>query len=304
MNTLTKKPFHFCFHFLSSEDEKCVTAGTDDGKKKQDSVSRKKKTPAKPGKKFPSGHNSDQTGENMNSDSGVSVTESNSKSSLVNRVSFRHKRFSKTAELVDQATKAVEFDDSLVTEDNERQHENNVKAKLNVSKTEKNLLRKNTVKKVKLVSPAKLESQVSIGKNKGKDGFDIKSSVLQQNDENMKSGRLSSEESQSDDEDADAEGSTCTEEDEQEPHLKNDRKTERKQRTKLVKKVKVRRLMMPCFSRVDLLPETGKAKLSVLVPETGLTRFFVSSRYAIQSIFPSFFALFLLFLDNMVRRYV
>lgn len=225
----------------ATEDEKCVTAGTDDEKKKQDSVSRKKKTPAKPGKKFPSGHNSDQTGENMNSDSGVSVTESNSKSSLVNRVSFRHKRFSKTAELVDQATKAVEFDDSLVTEDNERQHENNVKAKLNVSKTKKNLLRKNTVKKVKLVSPAKLESQVSIGKNKGKDGFDIKSSVLQQNDENMKSGRLSSEESQSDDEDADAEGSTCTEEDEQELHLKKNRKTERKQRTKLVKKVKPKR---------------------------------------------------------------
>ena len=245
IHRLINRPyFIFYFHFLSSEDEKCVTAGTDDGKKKQDSVSRKKKTPAKPGKKFPSGHNSDQTGENIDSDSGVSVTESNRKSSLVNRVSFRHQRFSKTEELVGQATKAVEFDDSLVTEDNERQHENNVKAKLNVSKTEKNLLRKNTVK-VKLVSPAKLESQVSIVKNKGKDGFDIKSSVLQQNDENMKSGRLSSEESQSDDEDADAEGSTCTEEDEQEPHLKNDRKTERKQRTKLVKKVKVRRLIMP-----------------------------------------------------------
>lgn len=229
---------------MSSEDEKCVTAGIDHGKKRQGGLTGKKKTPAKLDKNFPSGHNSDQTGENVDSDSGVSVIERNSKSLTVNGASFRQRKFSKTSKLVGQAGKAEEFDDSLVTEREENRQENIVKAKLGGIKTKNDLLRKNTVKQVKVVSPEKPESQVSTGKNKEKDRIDVKSSVSQENGVKMKSERLSSEETGTDDGDADVEGSTCTEEDEREYHQENDRGTERKQRTKLVKKVKVRRLMM------------------------------------------------------------
>lgn len=55
-----------------------------------------------------------------------------------------------------------------------------------------------------------------------------------------KSVRIASEEGRSEDDDADEEEGTCTEEDEQRSRQENERRAERKQRTKFVKKVKVR----------------------------------------------------------------
>lgn len=231
----------FDFIYLSLEDEK-ETTGIEDEKKNHDNVPGKKKAQAKRNKKLPSGKTSDQNGEDLDSDSGVSVTDGNPKSSIVNNSSVRHKKFSKTAKLVGQVEKAEEFDDSVVTQGNQRviRQENSSKEKIGVTKTKKNLNQENPVKQVKIVSQEKLVNEASKGKSKEEDGTVDKSSAGKENEGNTKSGRLSSDETPSEDEDADEEGDTCTEGDEQGCHEENERRTQRKQRTKLVKKVKVR----------------------------------------------------------------
>lgn len=219
------------------------TTGHPVGIKSQLNVSGKEKTQAKAKKKLPAENISYQNG--LDSDSGVSITDGSNNPSIANSACSRKKKFSKTAKLVGQVEKTVEeFEDSVVTEESgAKQQENSVTAKGAAMKKRQNLQREKLVNQVKLHSQEKPVNQVNDCEDKEEGGAIMKSTVVNGNGGKRnvaKSVRIASEEGRSEDDDADEEEETCTEEDEQRSRQENERRAERKQRTKFVKKVKVR----------------------------------------------------------------
>lgn len=219
-----------------------TTAGIPDGKKSQLSVARKKKTQAKGNKKLPE-NISDQNGDGFDSDSGVSIADRNDKSSIANSACSRKKKFSKTAKLVGQVKQNDEFEDSPVAENVERkQRENSDTTKGGVVKKGRKLEQEKPVNLVELENQETPINQVDGYKGRDETRANEKNGVGKGNvgkRDVAKSARITKEETQTDEDDADEE-ETCTEDDEQPCRDENDRKTERKQRTKLVRKVKVR----------------------------------------------------------------
>ncbi len=208
-------------------------------------VAEKKKTQVnKANKKIPPEIISDQNDEALDSDSGVSVADGNNKSLIANAASSRKKKFSKTAKLVGQVEHREEFEDSVVTEDSGgKLQENSVATKGGLMKKRQNIQHEKRVNQVKLDSQEKPVNQVNGRDVKDEDRVIKKSSVVKENGGKKiveKNVRVTNEEARSEEDDADEEEETCTEEDEQQCREENERRAERKQRTKLVKKVKVR----------------------------------------------------------------
>ena len=212
------------------------------GSKSQLNVSGKKKTQAKAKKKLPAENISDQNG--LDSDSGVSITDGSNKHSIANSACSQKKKSSKTAKLVGQVEQtAEEFEDSVVTEESgANRQENSAATKRDAMKKRQNVQQEKLVNQVKL-DQEKPVNQVSDCEDKEEGGAIMKSGVVNGNGGKRnvaKSVRIASEEGRSENDDADEEEETCTEEDEQRPRQENERRAERKQRTKLVKKVRVR----------------------------------------------------------------
>lgn len=180
----------------------------------------------------------------------MSITDGNIKSANANNACSRKKKFSKTATSIGQVEQTEEFEDSVIAEESGgKRRENSASTKAGVTKKRQNFQQEKLVNQVKLASQEKLVNQVNECPGKEEDRTINKSSVVKGNREKRnvaKSVRLSNEEAQSeDDEDDEEEDETCTEEDEPQGREENEQRAERKQRTKLVKKVKVR--LRRCF---------------------------------------------------------
>ena len=187
----------------------------------------------------------------LDSDSGVSMTDGSNKPSITNSASSRKKKFSKTAKLLSQVGQTVEeFEDSVVTEDGGAKRQEKSTAIKDVAVKKKlNLQREKLVNPVTPDSQEKPVTQVKRGSqeklvNRPHDcGAIMKSRVVNGNGGKRNvanSVRIAGEEGRSEDDDADVEEETCTEEDEQLSHEENEPRAEKQQRTKLVKKVRVR----------------------------------------------------------------
>ena len=203
-------------------------------------VSEKEKPQVKAMKKLPA---ENQNG--LDSDSGVSITDGSNNTSIANSASSRKKKFLKTAKLVSQVGQTVEeFEDSVATEGSgAKRQENSAAIKEVAVKKKKNLQREKLVNQVKLDSQEKSVNRVNECEDKEEGGAIMKSSAMNGNGGKRNVGknvRIASEEGRSEDDDADVEEETCTEEDEQRSREENEPRGERKQRTKLVKKIRVR----------------------------------------------------------------
>lgn len=193
----------------------------------------------------------------LDSDSGVSMTDGSNKPSITNSASSRKKKFSKTAKLLSQVGQTVEeFEDSVATEDGGAKRQEKSTAIKDVSVKKKlNLEREKLVNPVTLDSLEKPVTQVKRGsqeklvnrphdcEHKDEGGAIMKSRVVNGNGGKRNvanSVRIAGDEGRSEDDDADVEEETCTEEDEQLSHEENEPRAEKQQRTKLVKKVRVR----------------------------------------------------------------
>ena len=181
----------------------------------------------------------------LDSDSGVSMTDGSNKPSITNSASSRKKKFSKTAKLLSQVGQTVEeFEDSVVTEDGGTKRQEKSAAIKDVAVKKKlNLEREKLVNPVTLDSLEKLVNRPHDCEHKDEGGAIMKSRVVNGNGGKRNVGnsvRIAGEEGRSEDDDADVEEETCTEEDEQLSHEENEPRAEKQQRTKLVKKVRVR----------------------------------------------------------------
>ena len=146
--------------------------------------------------------------------------------------------------MVGQVEQTDEFEDSVVTKESEgERRENKASTKEGVMKKRKNLQQEKLVNQVKLDSQKKPASQANGCEITDEERVIKKGSVVKGNGRKrivVKNLKMTNEEAGSDEDDADEEEETCTEEDEQQCRDENERRAERKQRTKLVKKVKVR----------------------------------------------------------------
>lgn len=233
-----------------------------DDKKTQAIIPEKKKTPAKTKKKFSQGNTSEQNGEDLESDSGVSTSDGNAKVHVPNSAAARKKKFSKTSKLIGQVGKADEFGELAVAGEPEgKQVENKNKTKLGAT------TKKQKSKQVEVGDGDKLvnrdrtvnqEKQVSQGKPVSREkpvsqvnGCEGDGEMPSDNDEEKtvkKSGVGKANGRQRkavkgvsltrNEEDEDDETETYTEEEEQQSEEKENRAVKKK-RTKLVKKVKV-----------------------------------------------------------------
>lgn len=213
------------------------TTGHPVGSKSQLKVSEKKKPQVKAMKKLPA---ENKTG--LDSDSGVSITdESNNPSIACNG----KKKVSKTAKLLSQVGQTVEeLEDSVAAEESgTKREEKSAAIKEVVVKKKQNLQREKLVNQGKLDSQEKPVNRVHHCEDKEEGEAIMKSSAVNGNGGKRnvaRNVRITSEEGRSEDDDADVEEETCTEEDVQRSHEENKPRAERKQRTKLVKKVRVR----------------------------------------------------------------
>ena len=204
-------------------------------------VSEKEKPQVKAMKKLPA-----ENKNGLDSDSGVSITDGSNDTSIANSASSRKKKFLKTAKLVSQVGQTVEeFEDSVATEGSgAKRQENSAAIKEVAVKKKKNLQREKLVNQVKLDNQEKPVNRVmNECEDKEEGGAIMKSSAMNGNGGKRNVGknvRIASEEGRSEDDDADVEEETCTEEDEQRSREENEPRAERKQRTKLVKKIRVR----------------------------------------------------------------
>ena len=213
------------------------TAGQVVGSKSQLKVSEKKKPQVKAMKKLPA-----ENKKELDSDSGVSITDGSNNPSIVRN---RKKKFSKTAKLLSQVGQTVdEFEDSVAAEETGTKRQEKTAAIKEVAvKKKQNLQREKHVNQVKLDSQEKPVNQVHDYEDKEEGRAIVKSSAMNDNGGTrnvVRNVRIASEEGRSEDEDADVEEETCTEEDVQRSQEENKLRAERKQRTKLVKKVRVR----------------------------------------------------------------
>ena len=228
---------------MCSKDTESAT-GQLDGSKNKLKVSEKKKPQVDAMKNLPA-----ENKNGLDSDSGVSITDGSNNTSIAKSASSRKKKFSKTAKLVGQVGHTVgEFEDSVETErSGAKRQENSAATKEVAVKKKKNLQREKLVNQFKIDSQEKPVNRVTCNEPEDKEdgGAIMKNSAMNGNGGKQNVGknvRIASEEHEgrSEDDDADVEEETCTEEDEQRSREENEPRAERKQRTKLVKKVRVR----------------------------------------------------------------
>ena len=201
--------------------------------KSQMKVSEKKKPQVKAGNK-----------NGLDSDSGVSITDGSNNPSIANSACNRKKKFSKTAKLLSHVGQTEEeFEDSVSAEESgTKRQEKSAAIKEVAGKKKLNLQREKLVNHAKLDSQKKPVNRVHDCEDKEEGGAITESGVVNRNGGKRnvaKSVRISSEEGRFENDDADVEEETCTEEDEQRSHEENEPKARGKQRTKLVKKVRV-----------------------------------------------------------------
>jgi len=218
------------------EDTKSIT-GHPAGSESQLKVSEKKKPQVKAMKKHPA-----ENKNGLDSDSGVSITDGNTNPSIACN---RKKKFSKTAKLLSQVEQTVEeFDDSNPAEEIEtKRQEKRVTIEEVAAKMKQNLQREKLVNQVKRDSQEKPVKRVHDCEDKEEGRGIMRRSAVNDNGEkrnDAKNVRIASDEGRSEDDDADVEEETCTEEDVQRSQEENEPRAERKQRTKLVKKARVR----------------------------------------------------------------
>lgn len=221
-----------------------------DGKTKQTTVPKQKKARTKTSKKFLQENFSNQNGEgeDSESDSVVSVPDGNNKASSSNSCSapFR-KKFSKTAKLVGQGDQGEDFGDTNTTEENERRLMQECKDKTKLGTVKKGHTGKRQANQEKLVGQDKHANQENaVGREKlacQVNGFEEEGKKLRDNYEGEhgkknRKGKQNGGETRSEGSEEDN-NETCTEEEERHCEGKENRAV-KKQRTKLVKKVKVR----------------------------------------------------------------
>lgn len=221
------------------------TTGQVVGSKSKLKISENKKPQVKAMKNLPADNKN-----GLDSDSGVSMTDESNKPSITNSASSRKKKFLKTAKLLRQVGQTVEeYEDSVATEDGggKRQEKSTAIKDVAVKKKLVNQVtldsQEKRVTQVKRGSQEKLVNRPHDCEHKDEGGAIMKSRVVNGNGGKRNvanSVRIASEEGRSDDDDADVEEETCTEEDEERSHEENEPKAEKQQRTKLVKKVRVR----------------------------------------------------------------
>ena len=229
------------------------------GKTKQANVPKKKKAQAKTSKKFLEENFSNQNGEgeDSESDSVVSAADGNNKAPSSNSCSApSRKKFSKTAKLVGQGDQGEDFGDMNATEDNEERliQENKDKTKLGTVKKGHNLkplngvsgkIQANQEKLVGQDKHASQENEVSREKLACQiNGYEEEGKKLSDNYEGKygnknRKGKQNEGETRSEGSEEEDNNETCTEEEERHCEGKENRAV-KKQRTKLVKKVKVR----------------------------------------------------------------
>ena len=228
-----------------------------DGKTKEAIIPGKKKAQAKSNKKLPQVDTSDLNCEDLESDSGVSIEEGSTKVSCSNSASSRKKRFSKTAKLVGQVEQGEEFGDLVAAEKNEgKSVEHKAKTKLRAvkktqnSKQEKVAIGKELVNREKDVTqgkpvsqerPVSLEkavNQASQGNGYGEEGEKLSDDDKGKTKRNKNSVGKVNRGQQDAEVSGEDENETCTEEEEQQCE-EGENRAVTKQRTKLVKKVKV-----------------------------------------------------------------
>lgn len=224
---------------MRSKDTESTTGQHDRGKS-QLKASEKKEPLVKAMKKLPA-----ENKNGLDSDSGVSITDGSNNPPIANSACNRKKKFSKTAKLLSHVGQTEEeFEDSVSAEESgTKRHEKSAAIREVAGKKKLNLQREKLVNHAKLDSLEKPVNRVHNWEDKEEGGAITESGVVNSNGGKRKvakSVRISSEEGRFEDDDADVEEETCTEEDEQRSHEENEPKARGKQRTKLVKKVRVR----------------------------------------------------------------
>ena len=213
------------------------TTGHPVGSKSELKVSEKKKPQIKVMKNLPA-----EIKNGLDSDSGVSITDGSNNPSIACN---RKKKFSKTAKLLNQVGQTVEeFEDCVAEEEiGTKRREKSAAIKEVAAKKKQNLQPEKLVNQVKRDSQEKPVNRVQDCEDKEDGRAIMRRSAMNDNGgtrNDAKNVRIASDEGRSEDDDADVEEETCTEEDVQRSQEENEPRAERKQRTKLVKKARVR----------------------------------------------------------------